>query len=197
MKLNLYLQQSLMTLYDPRMENMIDIEGLKGLGAYWFIMEKLAMYPYSRTQIKRLKPFCKAKVVPYSYLRKIIENYGLFIIEEDDYFSPAELNPDPQNDKNKAKKEQKKAVSDAKCEENRPKRGKKVPENILEENDNPQENSDLFQNDTLPSKENTKDIITTSSSSEKEKEKSAPPTTTFSPKVQRRKSTIRNRNAMP
>lgn len=172
MKQTFYLKHSLMSLYDPRMEKLIDAEGLKGLGAYWFIVELLAMRPYSRAQLRHLKPFCKRKKVTCSYLWKIISNYGLFVIEEDGFFSPAELNPDTKNEEKSAGKGQKSAVFDAKRADNCPKRDKKVPENASGEMDNSRKNSDLRENNTPPIKENTKDIITTAAA-EKEKEKSS------------------------
>lgn len=134
MKQTFYLKHSLMSLYDPRMEKLIDAEGLKGLGAYWFIVELLAMRPHSRAQLRHLKPFCKRKKVTCSYLWKIISNYGLFVIEEDGFFSPAELNPDTKNEEKSAGKGQKSAVFDAKRADNCPKRDKKVPENASEKN---------------------------------------------------------------
>ena len=39
MKRNFYLQHPLMAMHDPRMQNLLAKETLKGTGAYWFIIE--------------------------------------------------------------------------------------------------------------------------------------------------------------
>lgn len=42
MKRNFYLQHPLMAMHDPRMQYLLKMEKLKGTGAYWFVIEKLA-----------------------------------------------------------------------------------------------------------------------------------------------------------
>ena len=49
MKRNFYLQHPIMAMNDPRMKKLIDKERLKGSGAYWFIIEKLALLPEPRS----------------------------------------------------------------------------------------------------------------------------------------------------
>ena len=92
MKRNFYLQHPIMAMNDPRMKKLIDKERLKGSGAYWFIIEKLALLPEPRAQLEYLQPFCVGRKIPLSYLQKIIREYDLFIFDEDNYFTPAELN---------------------------------------------------------------------------------------------------------
>lgn len=48
MKKNFYFQHSLMSMFDPRMKHLVDNEGLRGLGAYWIIIEKLSILPEPR-----------------------------------------------------------------------------------------------------------------------------------------------------
>lgn len=94
MKHNFYLKHSLMAAFDPRMEQLLREKGLKGFGAYWFIVEKLAMYPDMCAQPESLKPFCKCSEVSFAYIQKIIfEHEELFVFYEDGTFAPAELNP--------------------------------------------------------------------------------------------------------
>lgn len=71
---------------------------MKGSGAYWFIIEKLALLPEPRAQLEYLQPFCVGRKIPLSYLQKIIREYDLFIFDEDNYFTPAELNPAKKKD---------------------------------------------------------------------------------------------------
>lgn len=93
MKRNFYLQHPLMAMHDPRMQNLLAKETLKGTGAYWFIIEKLELLPESRAQVEYLRSFCKVHKISFAYIKKIIFGYQLFNFEEDGYFMPAELNP--------------------------------------------------------------------------------------------------------
>lgn len=87
------MQHPLMAMCDPRMEYLLEKEKLKGTGAYWFVIEKLAMLPDSCGDMKYLRPFCKLYKISFAYVKKIIFGYGLFDFEEDGSFMPAELNP--------------------------------------------------------------------------------------------------------
>lgn len=82
-----------MAMHDPRMQNLLAKETLKGTGAYWFIIEKLELLPESRAQVEYLRSFCKVHKISFAYIKKIIFGYQLFDFEEDGYFMPAELNP--------------------------------------------------------------------------------------------------------
>lgn len=70
MKRNFYLQHSLMAMNDPRMKHLLEVEGLRGLGAYWMIQEKLALLPEPRAQFGYLRPYCHSKKSPFAYLKK-------------------------------------------------------------------------------------------------------------------------------
>lgn len=80
MNRNFYLQYPLMAMCDSRMENLLDKEGFKGLGAYWIIIEKLEMLPQPYAQFEYLRPFCKSMKESFAYIKKIILNYELFSI---------------------------------------------------------------------------------------------------------------------
>ena len=93
MKKNFYFQHSLMSMFDPRMKHLVDNEGLRGLGAYWIIIEKLSILPEPRAQLDYLRAYCDSKKITLCYLKKIILEYDLFELDEDGYFMPKELNP--------------------------------------------------------------------------------------------------------
>ena len=93
MKRNFYLQHPLMAMHDPRMQYLLKMEKLKGTGAYWFVIEKLAMLPGSCVDMEFLRPYCKMHKISFAYVKKIILGYELFDFEEDGSFVPAELNP--------------------------------------------------------------------------------------------------------
>ena len=64
MKRNFYLQHPLMAMCDPRMEYLLEKEKLKGTGAYWFVIEKLAMLPDSCGDMKYLRPVSYTHLEP-------------------------------------------------------------------------------------------------------------------------------------
>ena len=86
MKKNFYFQHSLMSMFDPRMKHLVDNEGLRGLGAYWIIIEKLSILPEPRAQLDYLRAYCDSKKITLCYLKKIILEYDLFELDEDGYF---------------------------------------------------------------------------------------------------------------
>lgn len=73
--------------FDERMSAMIDKEGSKGYGTYWYIIERLFMQEYPELGFDYLNVIQK-KGFSAAYMKKIITNYGLFILKND-RFSPA------------------------------------------------------------------------------------------------------------
>lgn len=184
-----------MAMCDPRMEYLLEKEKLKGTGAYWFVIEKLAMLPDSCGDMKYLRPFCKLYKISFAYVKKIIFCYGLFDFEEDGSFMPAELNPIGQRvqvrkatDGNEDEKPEKtvrektsksfKSASESSIFEskNDEKQQKMSKENAGENAENLAKmlgDSVVNKNINAANKENIKDIITTTAEKEKEKEKNA------------------------
>ena len=117
MKKNFYFQHSLMSMFDPRMKHLVDNEGLRGLGAYWIIIEKLSILPEPRAQLDYLRAYCDSKKITLCYLKKIILEYDLFELEEDGYFMPKELNPLHKKGEKTEKTTQEKPDSKAKNDE--------------------------------------------------------------------------------
>lgn len=170
MKRNFYLQHSLMAMNDPRMRNLTEEEGLKGLGAYWIIIEKLALLPEPRAQLEYLRPFCSSKKISFAYLTKIILEYELFKLEEDEYFSAEELNPVKKREKKMAKNDEESADSKQKSDEKQQKTSGNNSENQPKNSANSLKSTGSAKQMPDSFKENIKDIIT---SSAKEKETAA------------------------
>lgn len=174
MKTFFYLQHSLMAMCDPRMKNLVKKEKLKGLGAYWFIMEKIALLPESYFELEYLRPFCKCAKISFAYIKKIILEYQLFSIDEDDFFMPEELNPPREKEQEREQKvvqkttknTQKNAISEAKNIENQQKTSKIQANPHKNNSHKPLINGDLAEND-LNNKGYIKDI-TTAATEEKE-----------------------------
>ena len=170
MKRNFYLQHPLMAMHDPRMQDLFDKEGPRGTGAYWIIIEKLSILPAPRAKLEYLRPYCKSKKMPLSYLKKIISEFQLFNLEEDGFFSPEELNPVKKKEKETAKNAGENAGSDAKNDENRQKTSELNPENQVKNQGNTLKDSTVEEIVCKVFKENIKDIITAAA---KEKETTA------------------------
>ena len=168
MRRNFYLQHPLMAMNDPRMQNLLDEEGLRGIGAYWIIIEKLSMLPEPRTQLEYLRPFCKNRKIPFVYLKKIILKYKLFNLEEDDFFSVEELNPVKKKEQKMVKNSKETVDSNAKNDEKLQKTSRNNSENHANNDSNSLNNNDIAKADNESFKENIKDIITAATVEEKD-----------------------------
>lgn len=146
-------------MYDPRMQQLTEKEGLRGLGAYWVIIEKLGMLPEPRARQEYLRPHCDGKKITLAYLLKIIREYGLFELEEDGYFTPKELNPPRKNDEKTAKKGEAEPYSKAKNDEKRQKTPRENSEKQLPKTSNTLENSKLPKTAEKNNKENINNYI--------------------------------------
>ena len=168
MRRNFCLQHPLMAMNDPRMQNLLDEEGLRGIGAYWIIIEKLSMLPEPRTQLEYLRPFCKNRKIPFVYLKKIILKYKLFNLEEDDFFSVEELNPVKKKEQKMVKNSKENVDSNAKNDEKLQKTSRNNSENHANNDSNSLNNNDIAKADNESFKENIKDIITAATVEEKD-----------------------------
>lgn len=152
-----------MAMNDPRMQNLVEKEGLKGLGAYWVIIEKLAMLPEPRAQFSYIRPFCDRKI-PLSYLKRIVLEYNLFEMEDEGYFMPKELNPPRKKGEKTAQNGSEKSGSEAKNNEKTAEKARKNARKTTQNPDKTQETSDLQKGNS----DNNNNITTTSSTEEKE-----------------------------
>ena len=177
MKRNFYLQHQLMAMHDPRMQNLFDKEGPRGIGTYWIIIEKLSLLPDAKAQLKYLRS-STSKKLSITYIEKIIRNFQLFVLEEDGSFSPEELNPVKKKEKKTAKSDRANAVADAKNDENRQKTAEEKTENSNEKQANALNTSTDKETSREVFKENIKDITT---SAIKEKETAAADDVNFNP----------------
>ena len=177
MKRNFYLQHQLMAMHDPRMQNLFDEEGPRGIGTYWIIIEKLSLLPDAKAQLKYLRS-STSKKLSITYIEKIIRNFQLFVLEEDGSFSPEELNPVKKKEKKTAKSDRANDVADAKNDENRQKTAEEKTENSNEKQANTLNTSTDKETSREVFKENIKDITT---SAIKEKETAAADDVNFNP----------------
>lgn len=166
MKRNFYLQHQLMAMHDPRMQNLFDEEGPRGIGTYWIIIEKLSLLPDAKAQLKYLRSSTNKKL-SITYIEKIIRNFQLFALEEDGSFSPEELNPLKKKEKKTARSDRANAVADTKNDENRQKTTEEKMEISNVKQANALNNSTDKEIGREVFKENIKDI-TTSATKEKE-----------------------------
>ena len=190
MKRNFYLQHPLMAMHDPRMQYLLKMEKLKGTGAYWFVIEKLAMLPGSCVDMEFLRPYCKMHKISFAYVKKIILGYELFDFEEDGSFAPAELNPlhkpvqkreetvadktgKPEDSVRKTVPKttgnvSESSVSWSKNDEKRQKTSREKAEKRTGKSDKTLNDSIISESVDTDNKENIKDIKTTATTEEKE-----------------------------
>lgn len=172
MKKNFYFQHSLMSMFDPRMKHLVDNEGLRGLGAYWIIIEKLSILPEPRAQLDYLRAYCDSKKITLCYLKKIILEYDLFELEEDGYFMPKELNPLHKKGEKTKKTTQEKPDSKAKNDEKQQKVSRNKSKKQSDLSSNTLNNKYLAKNATNTNKK-TIDINKTTTATTEEKEAAA------------------------
>lgn len=84
MKRNFYLQHPLMAMHDPRMQYLLKMEKLKGTGAYWFVIEKLAMLPGSCVDMEFLRPYCKMHKISLLMSRRSFSVTSFSILKRTD-----------------------------------------------------------------------------------------------------------------
>ena len=166
-----------MAMHDPRMQNLFDEEGPRGIGTYWIIIEKLSLLPDAKAQLKYLRS-STSKKLSITYIEKIIRNFQLFVLEEDGSFSPEELNPVKKKEKKTAKSDRANDVADAKNDENRQKTAEEKTENSNEKQANTLNTSTDKETSREVFKENITDITT---SAIKEKETAAADDVNFNP----------------
>lgn len=166
-----------MAMHDPRMQNLFDEEGPRGIGTYWIIIEKLSLLPDAKAQLKYLRS-STSKKLSITYIEKIIRNFQLFVLEEDGSFSPEELNPVKKKEKKTAKSDRANDVADAKNDENRQKTAEEKTENSSEKQANTLNTNTDKETSREVFKENIKDITT---SAIKEKETAAADDVNFNP----------------
>ena len=169
MRKNFYLQHPLMAMYDPRMKHLVEQEGLKGLGAYWIIIEKLSLLPEPRAQQDFLHPYCDRKKIKLSYLMNIIYEYELFDIDEEGFFMPRELNPLRKKEKKASEMSEKVPTFDAKKHEKSKKTARKSTGISRRKNDKNLNNSELVNKSDSHLKENIKDNIKTTAATKNKK----------------------------
>ncbi len=66
--------------FDERMSQLINKEGSKGYGTYWYIIEMLCPQSESKTDFNFLNNI-KRKGFSLTYMTRIITEYGLFVVE--------------------------------------------------------------------------------------------------------------------
>lgn len=88
MKNDLYFKHDAGASGNHKLMHLIDELGMKGYGTYWRIQETLRMqqnYQAPLTLINRLAR--RARVMP-AFVRQVIENYDLFVVTEEGFYSP-------------------------------------------------------------------------------------------------------------
>lgn len=94
---------------------LIQEEGAKGYGVYWFLLEFLRQQNGYRGQLKMLDMLARRVKTTRAVIERIITHYALFAVEDECFFSPG-LNERmrPLDDKRAAKSDQCRRAADSK-----------------------------------------------------------------------------------
>lgn len=71
-----------------KMMNLIDKEGLRGYGAYWILLEALRKEANFRCPLSVLQSLAMRSRVRVPFLLHIVQDFDLFVVEEDHFCSP-------------------------------------------------------------------------------------------------------------
>ncbi len=173
MKRNFYLQHPLMAMCDPRMQQLTEKEGLRGLGADWVIIEKLGMLPEPRARQEYLRSPLRreesnACLPPENYPGiRTLRTRGRRIFHAERAESPT------RKDEKTAKKGEAKPYSKAKNDEKWQKTPRENAEKQAPETINPLKNSELPKATEGNNKENINNHIKTTAASAAEEETAA------------------------
>lgn len=74
---------------DPKIMIMISEWGLEAYGIYWVIIEHLRNQPDYKSHLKILKPLSMRHNSSEEKFSSVVSRYGLFIVENDVFFSPS------------------------------------------------------------------------------------------------------------
>ena len=87
-KLDVTLKEDL-GLMDERVLNLMECEGLVGYGAYMMLNYLLRHQEDYRFPLVLLSTVARLAHVRANFLMKIIKNYGLFVMDGEEFFSPS------------------------------------------------------------------------------------------------------------
>lgn len=85
-----FVKHPLTAMFDARMQRLMETEGVKAIGTYWFIREKMGVAPREHFRLSDLHHI-RCKGCSYNYMVKIVCTSGLFCTDGT-YYWPDELN---------------------------------------------------------------------------------------------------------
>lgn len=77
---------------DPKIMLLIDQLGLEGYGIYWILVETLREQPGYRYPLRLLPVLAKRYFTSAEKMVAVVQNYALFVIENDEFFYSESLN---------------------------------------------------------------------------------------------------------
>jgi uncharacterized protein YdaU (DUF1376 family) len=88
---------------DPKMMLLIDELGMEGYGIFWMLLEALRNQKGYKYPVKFLKSLCRMKNADKETVSKVINDYELFVVEEDHFFSDSFLKRMKEIDEHRAR----------------------------------------------------------------------------------------------
>ncbi len=88
MKNDKFLKHDASASNDEKLMILIDKEGMKGYGVYWILLEALRKQEGFRSSLAILRSLAIRARVRKEYLIHIVKDFGLFVVEDDYFYSP-------------------------------------------------------------------------------------------------------------
>lgn len=88
MKNDLYFKHDAGASGNHKLMHLIDELGMKGYGTYWRIQETLRMQQNYQAPLTLINRLARRSGVMPAFVRKVIENYDLFVVTEACFYSP-------------------------------------------------------------------------------------------------------------
>ena len=83
-----YFKHDVTALSDPLLSELVEDEGMKGVGLFWCLIEFLGGSPNYRCNLKALNNLRRRLRVRPQYMMHILTDYNLFVVENDTVSSP-------------------------------------------------------------------------------------------------------------
>ena len=88
MKNDQYIPHEVSTRTNSQVINLIEAEGAAGYGFYWALLEYLRAQPHYTGDIRAIKNLSRQLRIRIDKALRILNNYGLFVVNKIDFYSP-------------------------------------------------------------------------------------------------------------
>lgn len=88
MKLNYYFKHDAPAFVNQKLTRLLLEEGAKGYGVYWILLEMLRMQSNFQLSVTMMRTVARHAHVRLNFVDHVVRDYGLFVCENNVFFSP-------------------------------------------------------------------------------------------------------------